>query len=76
MVHAAHAMVQIVNTRMADKIRVLASQRAIALHDFTLVAGGGAGAVRVSNSLRGLAILFARPDGRSGLRAGLIGAAH
>ena len=43
--HAAHAMVQIVNTRMADKIRVLASQRAIALHEFTLVAGGGAGAV-------------------------------
>ena len=46
--HAAHAMVQIVNTRMADKIRVLASQRAIALHDFTLVAGGGAGAVHAA----------------------------
>jgi N-methylhydantoinase A len=41
-------MVQIVNTRMADKIRVLASQRAISLHDFTLVAGGGAGAVHAA----------------------------
>jgi len=47
-IHAAHAMVQIVNTRMADKIRVLASQRAITLHDFTLVAGGGAGAVHAA----------------------------
>jgi N-methylhydantoinase A len=45
---AAHAMVQIVNTRMADKIRVLASQRAIALEDFTIVAGGGAGAVHAA----------------------------
>ncbi|HEX3244994.1 MAG TPA: hydantoinase/oxoprolinase family protein [Chloroflexota bacterium] len=46
--HAAHAMVQIINTRMADKIRVLASQRAITLQDFTLVAGGGAGAVHAA----------------------------
>ncbi|HEV7666161.1 MAG TPA: hydantoinase/oxoprolinase family protein [Chloroflexota bacterium] len=47
-VEAAHAMVQIINTRMADKIRILASQRAITLPDFTLVAGGGAGAVHAA----------------------------
>jgi N-methylhydantoinase A len=47
-VDAAHAIVQIVNTRMADQIRVLASQRALLVQDFTLVAGGGAGAVHAA----------------------------
>lgn len=45
---AAHAMVQIVNTRMADNIRTLAAQRGLTLDDFTLVAGGGAGAVHAA----------------------------
>jgi N-methylhydantoinase A len=48
LLEAAHAMVQIVDTRMADKIRVLASQRAIALGPFTLIAGGGSGAVHAA----------------------------
>ena len=50
---AALSIAEIIDIRMADKIRVLASQRALPLSEFTLLAGGGAGpvhAVRVARS--------------------------
>lgn len=47
-VQAAHGIIQIVNTRMADQIRVLAAKKAVHLGAFTLVAGGGAGPVHAA----------------------------
>jgi N-methylhydantoinase A len=61
---AASAIVQIINVRMADKIRVLAAQRALSLPDFTLMAGGGAGpvhATRVAEEL-GIAEVLVPPS--------------
>jgi N-methylhydantoinase A len=47
-VEAAQGIVRIVDVRMADQVRVLASMKALLLRDFVLVAGGGAGAVHAS----------------------------
>jgi N-methylhydantoinase A len=53
---AASAIVQILNVRMADKIRVLAAQRALFLPAFTLMAGGGAGPVHATSVAKELGI--------------------
>jgi N-methylhydantoinase A len=53
---AALAIVQIIDIRMADRIRVLASQRALALTGFTLMAGGGAGPVHATRVAEELGI--------------------
>jgi len=53
---SALSIVQIIDVRMADRIRVLASQRALTLAEFTLMAGGGAGPVHATRVAEELGI--------------------
>ena len=53
---AAWGVVKVIEVKMADRILALASEKGIALRDFTLVAGGGAGPLHAAGVAEELGI--------------------